>query len=103
MNKNSLVVCGLSFLVLAAPAVTVAETFTFLTLAGNSGFGSADGTAVSARFNNPTGTAVDASGNVYVADSVNSTIRRISSAGIVSTLAGLAGTPGTNDGTGSSA
>jgi uncharacterized protein YjiK len=71
------------------------------TLAGLSGStGSADGTGSAAQFNHPSTVAVDTTGNVYVADTENHTIRKITPAGVVSTLAGLAGIPGTNDGTG---
>jgi hypothetical protein len=74
------------------------------TLAGTAGsFGSVDGTNIAARFNNPTGIAVDASGNVYVADSGNSTIRKITSDGLVTTLAGAAESSGSEDGTGGAA
>jgi len=65
--------------------------------------GSADGTGAAARFRFPVGLAVDAAGGAYVADSANHTIRKISSAGVVSTLAGLAGIVGAVDGTGSAA
>lgn len=58
------------------------------TLAGNLNAGYADGTGSNARFNNPTGVAVDVSGNVYVADLLNNLIRKIGSGGVVSTLAG---------------
>jgi len=58
------------------------------TLAGSGTAGFADGTDTSAQFNTPTGIAVDASGTVYVADSGNNRIRKITSAGVVSTLAG---------------
>ena len=51
----------------------------------------------------PSGVAVDASGNVYVADTRNHTIRKVTSAGVVSTLAGLAGSYGSADGTNSNA
>jgi sugar lactone lactonase YvrE len=70
-------------------------------LAGSAG--SADGTGNAARFSSPEGVAVDSSGNLYVADTNNQTIRKISPAGVVSTLAGLAGFSGSSDGTGSAA
>ncbi|MFO1500396.1 MAG: hypothetical protein U1G07_18755 [Verrucomicrobiota bacterium] len=71
------------------------------TLAGRVGeFGSADGPGSTARFRSPTSVAVDGFNNVYVADRLNHTIRRITPDGIVSTLAGQAGNPGTADGTG---
>jgi sugar lactone lactonase YvrE len=65
--------------------------------------GSADGKGAKARFWAPFGIAVDAAGTVYVADTANNTIRKITPEGGVSTLAGLASHPGTNDGSGSKA
>ena len=65
--------------------------------------GSVDGTGTMARFNSPSGITADSAGNLYVADSTNHTIRKITPAGVVSTFAGLAGSSGTSDGTGSSA
>jgi streptogramin lyase len=62
--------------------------------------GDADGTGTGALFNYPAGVAVDAAGNVYVADAYNDTVRKITPAGVVSTLAGSAGVSGANDGTG---
>jgi len=78
-----------------------ADVSTFAGTAGQSG--SDDGTGAAARFNAPEGVAVDASGNVYVADSGNSTIRKITPAGEVTTLAGVAGQTGSADGTGAAA
>lgn len=65
--------------------------------------GSADGTGVAAQFGFVEGLAADASGNVYVADSENHTIRKVTSAGVVTTLAGSAGAAGNVDGQGTSA
>ena len=75
------------------------------TYAGTAGsFGSANGAALTvARFNQPNGVAVDSTGVVYVADTFSHTIRRITVAGEVTTLAGLAGSSGSTDGTGSGA
>ncbi len=67
------------------------------------GSGNLDGAAAVARFNAPQGIARDAAGNLYVADSQNSVVRKISAAGEVSTLAGQMGVSGSADGTGSAA
>ena len=83
----------------------VVSTGVVTTLAGLAGSqGSADGTGSAARFNGPQGVACDTSGNVYVADTNNSIIRKIvASTGVVTTLAGLALSPGSTNGTGSAA
>ena len=69
-------------------------------LAGN--IGSADGTNGNAQFYRPVGIAVDSSGNLYVADEYNDTIRMLTPMGtnwVVTTIAGLAGNNGSADGT----
>jgi hypothetical protein len=74
------------------------------TLAGVAGtFGSFDGTNGAARFNCPVGVTVKASGNIFVTDYNNHTIRQVTPAGVVSTLAGWAGIWGSADGMNSSA
>ena len=70
---------------------------TVSTLAGNGTAGAADSTGTAASFDGPAGLAVDAAGNVYVADSNNNLIRKITPAGVVSTLAGN-GLPGNRNG-----
>ena len=85
---------------LSAPA----QEYTFLTLAGPPDANSAvDGPGNAARFWQPSGVAVDGAGNVYVADSANYVIRKVSPTGEVTTLAGLAGCSGRADGPGSAA
>jgi sugar lactone lactonase YvrE len=65
------------------------------TLAGKAGVtGSADGQGAAASFNRPQGIAVDGTGNVYVADTDNNLIRRITPAGVVTTIAGQFGANG---------
>ena len=82
--------------------VTLGGTVT--TFAGQAGFGgNRDDTGTLAQFNQPCGVVVDGSGNVFVSDTSNNTIREISPAGVVTTLAGLAGSPGSADGSGSGA
>jgi len=72
------------------------------TFAGSGVSGFADGSPTSARFSYPSGIAVDASGTVYVSDLYNNRIRKITSSGVVSTLAG-SGVAGSADGVGTGA
>ena len=60
------------------------------TFAGNGtpGFGGDGGAAASAQLNSPVGVAVDAAGNVYIADSQNARVRRVAPNGTISTVAG---------------
>ncbi len=69
------------------------------TLAGEAGVaGAEDGVGARAHFQHPHGLAVDRNGNVYVADAMNHTVRKITPQGQVSTLAGAPGRPGIADG-----
>ena len=79
----------------------VIATGVVTTLAGTAGSpGSTDGTGVASLFNYPAGITTDGI-NLYIADSFNNTIRQIVTAtGVVTTLAGTAGLPGSTDDTG---
>ena len=81
-------------------AATTATPGQLTLLAGNTGgSGNCDGIGANARFNFPSGVALDAAGNIYTADTYNNTIRKVTAAGIVTTTAGLAGASGSSDGT----
>jgi len=82
----------------------ITQSAVVTTLAGLAGNpGSVDGTNSKARFNRPAGIAVDNSGNLFVTDSLNHTVRKITPAGLVTTVAGMAGVWGSADGTNSAA
>ena len=93
----------LSAAIVLGAAFAHAQPLTIRTFAGSTTPGSTNGPASNARFNHPAGLASDLSGNIYVADTENSTVRKITSDGNVGTLAGLAGSFGTNDGFGAGA
>lgn len=81
-----------------------ADGSTVTTVAGSPGLtGSVDGIGTSARFNAPSSVAVDASGNVFVSDTYNHTIRKIAPDSTVTTFAGVAGSSGAVDATGTAA
>ena len=76
-------------------------TGTVSTFAGASSIGSSDGVGAAAHFWAPQGMVADASGSLYVADTNNDTIRKVTLAdGTVSTIAGSAGQVGSSDGAG---
>jgi sugar lactone lactonase YvrE len=84
--------------VIASAASAHAQSLSIRTFAGSTTVGATNGLGTAARFDHPVGLATDLSGNIYVADTENSTIRKITSDGNVSTLAGLAGNFGSTDG-----
>ncbi len=96
---------GLAFgaLVLLAPNLFAQpQTYHFVTIAGDSSVGTADGTNNDSRFNEPRAVAVDLAGNLFVVDQGNSTIRKLTRVGtnwVSSTIAGLPGHQGSADGT----
>ena len=81
----------------------ISPGYTFVTMAGSTNAGSQNGNGGAAQFNFETGVASDSAGNVYVSDTYNSTIRKISPSGVVTTVAGSAGVPGSANGVGGAA
>ena len=104
MKRTILFLSAVVLVVLPARQVT-AQTYTWTTLAGLPGShgGSEDGVGSDALFRYPMGLAVDHAGNVYVADTGNHSIRKVSPSGVVTTLAGSALKEGDVDGTGGEA
>jgi sugar lactone lactonase YvrE len=97
----------LAMLVLAGnpAAVVQADTsYAWANFAGQPGFensGSLDGTNSAAQFYYPSSVALDTNGNLFVADNYNHTIRKVTPAGLVTTIAGTAEVYGSDDGTNS--
>jgi sugar lactone lactonase YvrE len=85
---------AVSFLI---PALGLAQTYTITTVAGGypliSGIGD-NGPATYAFLNAPGGVAVDAAGNIYIADTGDDLIRKVNTSGIITTIAGTNGSPG---------
>lgn len=73
------------------------------TLAGGGVPGYRDGTGTEAAFNGIWAIAIDAQGNLYVTELLNHTIRKITPAGVTTTIAGMSGRPGYQDGIGTNA
>jgi hypothetical protein len=89
--------CGFTALIMGAKTEGVMVT----TVAGEKGtLGAVDGNGTVARFSRPNGIATLSNFDMVVADRNNHAIRYITAAGLVTTLAGVKGTSGTDDGTG---
>ena len=69
-------------------AVSVAGAITTVAGNGTAGFSGDGGSAASAQLFRPNGVAVDAAGNLYIADTNNNRIRKVSAEGIITTIAG---------------
>lgn len=100
---SGICVDGLGFVYVADAGAHLIRRVTPLgavtTIAGTGGVpGSDDGNGLSASFNTPSDVAIDANGNLFVADSGNHVIRKITSNGTVSTFAGAMGEAGVEDG-----
>jgi hypothetical protein len=87
----------------APPPPPVVVPLISIVAGDTSASGGADGVAQIARFNKPSALAIDSTGSIYIADTGNFTIRKLTANGAVSTIAGTNGIYGTQDGTGNTA
>jgi sugar lactone lactonase YvrE len=93
-----------AILLLCLLAIAVRAQDSVTTLAGQALVsGTADGTSTNAQFNDPAAMVTDANGDLFVADSQNHAIRKITTNGVVTVFAGQLGVAGTRDGTGTNA
>lgn len=83
-------------------SIAFSQTYPVTTIAGNGVAGNSDGTGPGALFGSMAGSAMDNDGNLYVCDFSNNRIRKITTAGVVTTLAG-SNTAGAVDGVGAAA
>ncbi len=103
-NAAGQVLSAAATLSVQAPQSRGTLTFVAGSLASTTdGQGTSDGSGAAARFRSPGALTFDTSGNLYVVDSISDTIRKITSAGDVTTFAGAAGVSGFVDGAGSAA
>ena len=104
MGAYDVVISGAGSLTSSVATLTVMCPYTFVTFAGMAGVsGTNDGVGSAARFWFPHGIAVDSADNVYITELNGHTIRKLTPAGVVSTVAGTPGISGTNDGPGAAA
>ncbi len=100
---HALTTLVLALTLTSQPAVR-GQAFTFSTVAGSPGHGTADGTGTNAQFHFPGGCVSDGSGNLYVSDTYNHCIRKVViTTGETTTFAGTSGTAGFANGTGTAA
>jgi sugar lactone lactonase YvrE len=88
--RPRIALAAVAALVLAAGALAVSGTGTIYTIAGTGAGGDSGdgGKATAATLSAPTGAVLDGAGNLYVADSGNHRIRKVSPAGVITTIAG---------------
>ena len=72
--------------------------YTTVAGSGSAGFAGDDGPGVNALLNDPTGVSVDTNGNIYIADTFNSRIRKLTPSGIITTIAGNGSLHNSGDG-----
>ena len=97
-----LVFSSMALLIFFQGNILADTLFQVATLAGNGSPGFTDGVGTNAAFSQPNGVAFDSTGNVYVADLMNHAVRKITTNGVVTTLAGN-GTSGFRNGIGTNA
>lgn len=106
--RNFALACVVSFLLHSATILSFAQTRTYETnvwvetIAGSDFYGYLDGQGVQTMLNGPNGITVDSKGNVLFMDSRNFRLRKVSTDGVVSTIAG-SGHPGSDNGVGTNA
>lgn len=78
------------------PVFTYVPAYVLFRLAGSTQIGKTDGVGESASFKNPAGLTLDKDGNIYIADTGNNLIRKVTPSGVVTTVAGTGAQGNTN-------
>lgn len=106
-SRTCLPILALSAATLCSgPTLAQPALYSYATIAGDEGVGSSDGTNKDIRFYSPAGIVCDRAGNLFISDSGNFTIRKLTKFGtnwVSSTIAGRSGVRGSADGTNSDA